>query len=153
MDLEPGEIDESEPVILEDWFTNMKNIPELPKLLHIDLEKLPNGTFDECKKITFTFKKDIIESNEDGNKTNTKSIFEKVYLGYLSAFAFLLLLSNIFAYIYLGSQNNVINTLMKIFTHQTILFYFVFIFYFLIIYPYGVIIFMVLLFFVQLEDI
>ena len=62
MDLESGEIDESEydTAVLDDWFTNMKNIPELPKLLHIDLEKVPNGTFDECKKITFTFKNDKI---------------------------------------------------------------------------------------------
>jgi hypothetical protein len=60
MDLEPGEIDEHEPDILDNWFTNMKNIPELPKLLHIDLDKVPNGTFDECKKITFTFKNDKI---------------------------------------------------------------------------------------------
>ena len=54
MDLEPGEIDEYEPAVLDNWFTNMKNIPELPKLLHIDLEKLPNGTFDEFKKIKFS---------------------------------------------------------------------------------------------------
>jgi hypothetical protein len=55
MDLEDGEIDEYEPVVLDDWFTNMKNIPELPKLLHLDLENAPDGTFNECKKITFTF--------------------------------------------------------------------------------------------------
>ena len=35
MDLEDGEIDEYEPVVLDDWFTNMKNIPELPKLLQL----------------------------------------------------------------------------------------------------------------------
>jgi hypothetical protein len=94
MDLEPGEIDESEPVISEDWFTNMKNIPELPKLLHIDLEKLPNGTFDECKKITFTFKNDKINDyftiyfyvpfiqnkslQQNSQKSNVQETIEKI---------------------------------------------------------------------------
>jgi hypothetical protein len=52
MNLEPGEI--GEPV-LDNWFINHKNIPELPKLLHLDLENAPDGSLNECKKITFTF--------------------------------------------------------------------------------------------------
>ena len=94
MDLEPGEIDESEPFVLEDWFTDMKNIPELPKLLHIDLEKVPNGTFDECKKITFTFKNNMINDyftiyfyvpfiqnkslQENSQKSNIQETIEKI---------------------------------------------------------------------------
>ena len=95
MDLEPGEIDESEDVVLDDWFTNMKNIPELPKLLHIDLEKVPNGTFDECKKITFTFKNNMIHDyftiyfyvpfiqnkslQENSQKSNVEETIQKMH--------------------------------------------------------------------------
>jgi hypothetical protein len=94
MDLEPGEIDESDPFTLEDWFTDMKNIPELPKLLNIDLEKVPNGTFDECKKITFTFKNNMINDyftiyfyvpfiqnkslQENSQKSNVQETIEKI---------------------------------------------------------------------------
>ena len=94
MDLEPGEIDESDPFTLEDWFTDMKNIPELPKLLHVDLEKVPNGTFDECKKITFTFKNNMINDyftiyfyvpfiqnkslQENSQKSNVQETIEKI---------------------------------------------------------------------------
>jgi hypothetical protein len=94
MDLEPGEIDESEPAVLEDWFTDMKNIPELPKLLHIDLEKAPNGTFDECKKITFKFKNNMINDyftiyfyvpfiqnkslQQNSQKSNVEETIEKI---------------------------------------------------------------------------
>jgi hypothetical protein len=57
--------DKSESVILEDWLTNLKNIPKLPKLIGIDLTKIPDETFDynEYNNFTFEFKNEMMRDS------------------------------------------------------------------------------------------